>query len=183
MAWRVFKTLLFTVLVPGTVAGWLPQWLLEEQRRAFPHHFHPSHYGGAILLAMGVAIYLWCAWEFTVTGRGTPAPIDAPRILVVKGLYRWVRNPMYIGVLLVILGQAIFYGSRTILVYMIGVAVLFALFVRLYEEPMLRGHFGEQYEKYRRRVPRWIPRAPGKPGEGQRTQSPANDSSGPPSIH
>ena len=131
MAWRVFKTLLFTVLVPGTVAGWLPQWLLEEQRRAFPHHFHPSHYGGATLLATGAAIYLWCAWDFTMTGLGTPAPIDAPKVLVVKGLYRWVRNPMYVGVLSVVLGWTFLSKSLELPGYAAHLALVLHAFIRL----------------------------------------------------
>ena len=169
MAWRFFKTLLFTVLVPGTVAGWLPQWLLEEQRRLVLHPLHVWHYAGLAVLAAGVTIYLWCARDFMVKGLGTPAPISAPKVLVVKGLYRWVRNPMYIGVLLVILGQAIFWGSRIVFVYLIGVALLFEMFVVLYEEPVLRARFGEPYEAYRRQVHRWIPRPPrSSPGNRHR---------------
>ncbi len=160
MAWRFFKTLLFTVLVPGTVAGWLPQWLLEEQRRLVLHPLHVWHYAGLAVLAAGVTIYLWCARDFMVKGLGTPAPVSAPKMLVINGLYRWVRNPMYSGVLLVILGQAIFYGSRIVFVYLIGVALLFEMFVVLYEEPVLRARFGEPYEAYRREVRRWIPHPP-----------------------
>jgi protein-S-isoprenylcysteine O-methyltransferase Ste14 len=167
VAWRFFKTLLFTVLVPGTVAGWLPQWLLEEQRRLVLHPLPVWHYAGLAVLGAGVTIYLWCARDFMVKGLGTPAPVSAPKMLVINGLYRWVRNPMYSGVLLVILGQAIFYGSRIVFVYLIGVALLFEMFVFLYEEPVLRARFGEPYEAYRREERRWIPHPPRKPADNR----------------
>jgi protein-S-isoprenylcysteine O-methyltransferase Ste14 len=160
VAWRLLKTLVFTVLVPGTVAGWLPQWLLEERHRSLPHPLHLSQYVGFVLLALGSAIYFWCAWDFAVKGLGTPAPVDAPRKLVVNGLFRYVRNPMYLGVLLIIFGQAILYGSPTVFVYMLGVWAFFSLFVLLYEEPELRRLFGAQYEAYCEQVRRWIPRRP-----------------------
>jgi protein-S-isoprenylcysteine O-methyltransferase Ste14 len=166
MAWRLLKTLIFTVLVPGTVAGWLPQWLLEERHRSFPSPLRFTHYTGLLVLALGVAIYLWCARDFAVKGLGTPAPADAPRRLVVNGLYRYVRNPMYLGVLLIILGQAIVYGSRTVFAYMLGVWAFFSLFILFYEEPELRRLFGPQYEGYCRQVRRWIPGRP-KPQQAQ----------------
>jgi protein-S-isoprenylcysteine O-methyltransferase Ste14 len=89
---------------------------------------------------------------------GTPAPIDAPKKLVVNGPYRLVRNPMYIGVFCLILSQAILYGSRAVLFYLAVVVICVNLFVLFYEEPHLRAVFGEQYLDYCRRVPRWIPR-------------------------
>jgi protein-S-isoprenylcysteine O-methyltransferase Ste14 len=158
MAWRLFKTLLFTVVVPGTVGGWLPQWLLGERHTGIPCPLHFAQWIGLVPLAVGVAVYLWCAWDFAAKGLGTPAPVDAPRKLVIAGLYRYVRNPMYLGVLLVIVGQAIFYGSRTVLVYMIGVALVFHMFVFFYEEPELHRLFGVEYEGYCQRVGRWLPR-------------------------
>jgi len=89
---------------------------------------------------------------------GTPAPIDAPRVLVIKGLYRYVRNPMYVGVLCLIASQALFWRSYPILVYMIFIVACFHLFVIAYEEGHLKHVFGEQYEEYCKRVPRWLPR-------------------------
>jgi len=160
VAWRLLKTLLFTVCVPGTVAGWIPQWLLAEQARHIVHPIHLSQAVGLLPLVLGAAVYLWCAWDFAVSGLGTPAPIDAPRVLVVKGLYRFVRNPMYLGVLSVILGQSIFYGSPVVFIYMLGAWVFFQMFVAFYEEPELRRQFGAQYEEYCRRVSRWIPSWP-----------------------
>src|SRR6516162_3921394 len=113
-------------------------------------------YPWAALFLCGAAIYLRCAWDFAAKGLGTPAPIDAPRVLVVKGLYRFTRNPMYVGVASVIFGQASSYGSQRVAIYGCFVVVTFHLFVFFYEEPTLRRLFGEPYDKYCRRVPRWI---------------------------
>lgn len=117
---------------------------------------------GVAPFALGAAIYLWCAfWAFALVGKGTPAPIDPPRKLVVHGLYRWVRNPMYIGVLLMLAGEAVVFLEREVFVpYTLAIAVGFMLFVLLYEEPALRSKFGAEYDDYCRRVPRWIPRPP-----------------------
>ena len=105
-------------------------------------------------------VYLWCAWDLASKGHGTPAPIDAPRVLVIRGLYRFTRNPTYLGVAAMIFGQAIIYHSQPVMIYGCAVVVAFTLFVWLYEEPHLRRTFGQQYEDYCRRVPRWIPRPP-----------------------
>ena len=161
---RLFlKNLVFTILVPGSVAGWIPwRWII-------PRDFHrPAVWGAAQLLALlplglGLAVYLWCVWDFAVTGRGTPAPIDAPRVLVVRGLYRSVRNPMYIGVLLVLLGESLLFRSTTLLTYTAVVALLFHLVVLVIEEPSLRRLFGDSYLAYCRRVRRWAPRLPVEP--------------------
>jgi len=99
-------------------------------------------------------------WDFAVIGRGTPAPIDAPKVLVVRGLFKYVRNPIYIGVSLVNLGWATYFASRAVLVYALMVAFAFHLFVVLVEEPSLRRLFGESYEDYRRSVRRWLPGNP-----------------------
>ncbi len=109
------------------------------------------------IFATGAAIYFWCLWDFAVTGRGTPAPIDAPKKLVVKGLYRYVRNPMYTGVLSLILGWATMYNSYELLKYAILMWVIFYMVVLIYEEPMLKRQFGESYERYRKSVRRWLP--------------------------
>jgi protein-S-isoprenylcysteine O-methyltransferase Ste14 len=146
------KNLIFTGLVPGTVAGILP-WLLVGQREAMT--------GGPRVLAillfgLGFAIYSWCVWDFASFGRGTPAPIDAPRHLVVRGLYRWSRNPMYVGVLSVILSWAALYAHASVVVYAVFVFTAFNGFVVFYEEPHLAETFGDEYATYRERVGRWI---------------------------
>ena len=158
MIWRLIKTAIFTLVAPGTVALYLPAMLRE---RSADHAIHSFYlYPWLALFLCGAAIYLWCAWDFAVKGLGTPAPIDAPRVLVVRGLYRFTRNPMYVGVATMIAAQAGYYRSRSVAVYLLFVVLAFHTFVRLYEEPTLRGLFGEQYETYCRTVPRWLVRLP-----------------------
>jgi protein-S-isoprenylcysteine O-methyltransferase Ste14 len=158
VTWNIVKTLIFTVFVPGTVAVYIPSRL----RGAGPGAISAIAMAGIVPIALGVAIYLWCAWDFATFGRGTPLPLDAPKQLVARGPYRLVRNPMYVGVLLAILGQALWFGSIATLWYALGVALLFHLFVVFYEEPALRRTFGESYARYTKAVPRWLP----KPGAG-----------------
>lgn len=149
----LLKNLVFTLLVPGTVAVYVPLLIARERSPASG----PVLIIALALLAAGGAIYAWCVWDFAVSGRGTPLPIDAPRTLVVRGLYRCVRNPMYVGVLLVILGWAVMFRDWSLLVYALCVATGFHLFIVLYEERHLRREFGEQYEEYCDRVGRWLP--------------------------
>ena len=150
----LLKNLLFTVLVPGTVAVYLP--LLIAQSRS-PASGLTLAFALAVLV-LGAGIYAWCVWDFASFGRGTPAPIDAPKKLVVRGLYRYTRNPMYVGVLTVILGQATLFGTANLVLYALVVGVCFHLFIVLYEERHLVGEFGSQYEAYRSQVARWLPR-------------------------
>jgi len=109
-------------------------------------------------LLAGIAVYLWCAWDFAVTGLGTPAPIDEPRTLIIRGLYRYVRNPMYVGVICLIVSRGLLWRSFPILVYVIFIVACFHLFVIAYEEPHLKRVFGAEYEEYCQQVPRWLPR-------------------------
>jgi protein-S-isoprenylcysteine O-methyltransferase Ste14 len=150
------KNLVFTLVVPGTVTGLVP-YLLWRSRLPRP----PVELGGARLLgllplAAGVLIYLWCLWDF-MRARGTPAPIDAPKELVARGLYRYVRNPMYVGVLLIVLGEALWLATGLLVLYALLVFVAFHVFVVAYEEPTLQRHFGEAYTRYRQQVGRWLP--------------------------
>lgn len=149
---RLIKTLLFTLVMPGTVGVYLPQWLRSDGVQ-LPF---PLRTAGLALLACGVAIYLWCAWDFVSKGLGTPLPMDAPRVLVVEGLYRFTRNPMYVGVLSVILGQGFVHGSLRVARYAGVVLAGMYLLVLFYEEPTLRKRFGGQYEEYCQKVPRWL---------------------------
>jgi protein-S-isoprenylcysteine O-methyltransferase Ste14 len=151
----ILKTILFTILVPGFVALRLPYVLLGKEYR--PNH-GPLAGLGILIFIVGAGIYFACAWEFAVRGLGTPAPIAPTKFLVVSGLHRYVRNPMYIGVLLAILGQAALFRALRLAEYGALCILLAHLFVVFYEEPTLRRQFGESYEEYRRSVPRWIPR-------------------------
>jgi|ERR1700722_9329810 protein-S-isoprenylcysteine O-methyltransferase Ste14 len=155
----ILKTLLFTILVPGFVAGYVPYVLLDGKRA--PSH-DPLGWFGGVLLVLGACVYFRCAWEFAVRGLGTPAPIAPTKFLVVGGLHRYVRNPMYIGVALVILGQAALFRAPHLAEYAALMLLIAHLFVIFYEEPTLRRQFGESYEEYRCTVPRWIPRFHGE---------------------
>lgn len=151
----VAKTLVFTLFAPGTVAGYVP-WRL---RRGAPPVTGVEAWAALSVIAIGIAIYLHTAfWGFAVIGGGTPAPIAPTKILVVKGLHRFVRNPMYLGVALLIAGQAWLFHSLHILIYMACMLTVAHLFVVFYEEPTLRRQFGEEYGRYRAAVPRWIPK-------------------------
>ncbi|HEV8483964.1 MAG TPA: isoprenylcysteine carboxylmethyltransferase family protein [Blastocatellia bacterium] len=150
------KNALFTVIVPGTVAVLVPFRILSRRSYSFELR-GPLQYLALLLLLLGTAVYLRCVWDFAVTGRGTPAPIDAPKVLVVRGLYRYVRNPMYVGVLLVVLGWSALFGSSALLIYAGSVGLFFHLFVVVVEEPILRRKFGESYEQYCSSVRRWLP--------------------------
>ena len=153
----LLKMLIFTLLVPGTVTVWLPRILYPGQSRL-------AGGAGAVLgsfaIILGTAGYLRCAWDFAFTGRGTPAPIDPPKVLVARGLYRFVRNPIYLSVLAVLVGESLLFGSLALLRYAVIWFVIFYLFVVFYEEPALERKFGASYKGYRQRVRRWIPRKP-----------------------
>jgi len=152
------KNLLFTLFIPGTVAVYVPLLIVGGLRITAGPIFLVL---GAILLVTGTVIYLWTMWDFATAGRGTPLPIDAPKKLVVRGLYRYMRNPMYLGVLMVIIGWATFFADGWLFVYALGVGLAIYLFVVLYEEPKLRQQFGAEYDAYRQKVERWLPHIPG----------------------
>jgi len=155
MAMTALRSLLFFMLAPGMVAGVIPLTLLRTGSQTQTGFFS---YLAFPLWLIGVAALLWCFWDFLVKGRGTPAPIDPPKELVVTGLYNYVRNPMYVGVLLVIIGHFLWFGSWNLLIYATVIFVAFHSFVTLYEEPNLKKRFGATYEDYLQRVPRWLPR-------------------------
>jgi protein-S-isoprenylcysteine O-methyltransferase Ste14 len=148
-------SIIFLVVVPGTVAGLIP-WLLTGWSSSDP----PAAIAvvGALLLAAGLAVLLHAFARFVMEGIGTPAPVAPTQSLVVGGLYRHVRNPMYIAVAAVIVGQALLLGRAELLVYALAFMAVVATFVRLYEEPVLSRRFGDEYQRYRRAVPAWRPR-------------------------
>ena len=157
MLW--LRTVLFTLLVPGTVLGLVPLALVAS--RSGPRlNFGAADVVGFTLLLLGVATIAWCFIDFVRHGRGTPAPYDPPRQLVLGGLYKCVRNPQYLGVILVVLAEAVLSGRILLFGYAIVLALGYHLFVRFYEEPTLRRMFGEEYVRYCAVVPRWLPQAP-----------------------
>ena len=158
-------TLVFFVLAPGVVAGLVPWWLTSWDMREPLRHWAPLRAVGVVLLAAGIVVLVHAFVRFVVEGVGTPAPVAPTQHLVVGGLYRYVRNPMYLAVLAVIAGQALVLGQLILLLYAAAVAVAFVAFVHWYEEPTLLAQFGAEYKAYRCAVPAWRPHLrPWKPG-------------------
>jgi protein-S-isoprenylcysteine O-methyltransferase Ste14 len=150
-----YKSLLYLIFEAGLFALYIPLVLLRTGPRietgiftfvAFP------------LWLIGGLMVLWCFWHFTFMGRGTPVPMDPPKELVVTGPYRYVRNPIYVGVVLIFLGHFLWFGYWALLLYTVLAFIGVHFFVVLYEEPTLKRKFGAAYEDYRKKVPRWIPR-------------------------
>lgn len=151
----ILKTILFTIVVPGFVTVGAPYLLLG----GFPATGRsPLAWLGLLCIVIGASIYFSCAWEFAVRGLGTPAPIAPTKFLVISGLHRSVRNPMYIGAWLVVLGESALFHAPLVIAYAAFLCLPVHLFVIFYEEPTLHRQFGTSYDEYRRAVPRWIPR-------------------------
>src|SRR5439155_11910548 len=156
------RSVFFTILQPGTVAVLIPYWLISSSNDSVVTSHQPLRYIGLPLIAIGAATLLWCIWDFFASGRGTISPIDPPKHLVVRGLYRYVRKPMYVAVVTILIGEAIFFLSVPVLIEAGIFFILANLFIMGYEEPALRRKFGESYEKYLQTVGRWIPRSSSK---------------------
>jgi len=162
-------TAVFLVVAPGVVVGLLP-WLITGWR---PGQWGTGFWGtgaaaaGALLIAAGCGFLLYAFGQFAVQGIGTPAPTAPTEHLVVRGLYRYVRNPMYLAVLAAIAGQALVLGRPVLFGYGAAVAAAVVCFVRWYEEPALTRQYGEEYRAYRRQVPGWLPRRPGRGGSSR----------------
>ncbi len=152
----LLRNLVFTVIVPG-LGGFCVPWLILTRHGASPT---PGAWYALAVIAAGLLLYFACLWVFAAVGRGTPGLWDSPRRVVTVGPYRWVRNPIYIGALLIVSGEAWLFLSVDLLLYAAVLAVAFHLLVVGYEERRLRARFGEAYETYRRSVPRWVPRPP-----------------------
>ena len=157
---------IFFAAAPGTVAGFVP-WLLTRWRLREPlGHWAPLRVVGIVLIVAGAAVLVHAFTRFVVQGLGTPAPVAPTEHLVVAGLYRHLRNPMYVAVVAVIVGQALLLWQPVLLLYAAVIAVAFVVFVAGYEQPALRRQFGDSYEAYRRAVPAWWPRLrPWRPDE------------------
>ena len=157
----------FLVIAPGVVAGLVPWWLTGW--RAGVAYPAPLRIVGALLTAAGAVVLFAAFAQFAIGGRGTPAPVAPTEQLVVRGLYRYVRNPMYLAVLAVITGQALLLSRPVLLGYAAVVAAAFIAFVHGYEQPTLARRYGAQYQAYQRAVPGWWPRLPpARPGPHRR---------------
>ncbi|HTS78110.1 MAG TPA: isoprenylcysteine carboxylmethyltransferase family protein [Bryobacteraceae bacterium] len=157
-AWAILGSALFLVIAPGFVAVLVPFWISQWQFRAPFLGAAVTRWAGTTLIALGAVGLLDSFRRFAVEGLGTPAPVAPPVHLVAGGLYRFVRNPMYVAVVSAVLGQALFFANVNLLVYAGCLWLAMHLFVVLYEEPTLSGKFGEEYKVFRTAVPRWIPR-------------------------
>ncbi len=151
----IVGSIVFFAIAPGTIAGLIPYALTGWTRGAASSVVPAVPVAGMLLSAAGLALIIDCFARFALQGRGTPAPIAPTEQLVVSGAYRYVRNPMYVSVLSMIAGQALFFGSTRLMAYAAIVWVAFDLFVRLYEEPTLRARYGASYDRYCERVGRW----------------------------
>ncbi|PYI88835.1 MAG: isoprenylcysteine carboxyl methyltransferase [Verrucomicrobia bacterium] len=152
------RAITYATLFIGLVLVYLPGRLLAGSGIVRPAVIGVPQTAGMIIGGIGAVVALWCVFTFAFIGKGTPAPFDPPRGLVMRGPYRFVRNPMYIGAGLALLGAALFYQSWPLLIYAGVFFVATHLFVLVYEEPTLRRTFGDEYEAYCRRVKRWLPK-------------------------
>ena len=156
----LIRAITYASLFIGFLLVFLPARVLSSSGIVGPGSIGPAQIAGLIVGALGGVIALWCIATFIVIGRGTPAPFDPPRNLVVVGPYRWVRNPMYIGAALALAGAALFYQSWALLGYCVVFLAVMSLFVLFDEEPALRTTFGDAYARYCQRVGRWLPGRP-----------------------
>ena len=156
--WAYVGTIVFTIVVPGSLVVLVPYLISRWEFGPAIFEIGASRWIGVAMFVAAVPAFAEFLARFVREGHGTPAPIAPPRWLVVGGIYRYVRNPAYIAVVAMIVGQGLFFGNIQVLEYALAVAIAFHLFVILYEEPTLRGTFGADYDDYCRSVPRWIPR-------------------------
>ncbi|MET0753252.1 MAG: isoprenylcysteine carboxylmethyltransferase family protein [Pyrinomonadaceae bacterium] len=153
---NALKTILWSIFVPGTLTTFVP-FLIISKFENYSFELSYFRYFGIIPILFGVLLYSWCAWNFTFTGEGTPAPFDAPKKVVAIGAYKFVRNPMYVAVVTILLGEAIFFESPSLAVYALILFSIFHIWILIYEEPILRKKFGTSYEEYCGKISRWLP--------------------------
>ena len=157
----VLGSALFLVIAPGTILGLGPWWITRWRFESSAWEALPLRVVGAVLILAGVPILLESFARFALEGLGTPAPVAPPRHLVVTGVYRHVRNPIYVALTSIIVGQALLFGNVVLFGYAAIWVFVFNLAVLVHEEPELRATFGAEYEAYCANVPRWLPRLRG----------------------
>ena len=151
------RNLFFTLLQPGIVAGLVPYALAKDYFfNVFKHQLQPIQWVGLFVFSIGLFIMLHCIANFAVRGKGTLSPADPTKRLVISGLYHYSRNPMYAGVMLILIGEVIFTMSVSLLMYSAAIMTAFVVFVVFWEEPRLTKDFGDEYVAYTRRVRRWL---------------------------
>ena len=156
--WASVGSIVFFCVAPGTVAGLVPWWITRWRFSAWPLPGPSFRFAGLALIVAGLMPLVASFGRFAWQGLGTPAPVAPPARLIVGGFYRYVRNPMYVGVVLILVGQALLFADGRLLVWAGVFWVATCLFVLLHEEPALARAFGSDYDMYRANVPRWIPR-------------------------
>ncbi len=149
------KVVFFTLLMPGTVTVLLPWAILNRLEAGVISAFSLLSFAALALGVAGCGVLLFCIWEFASIGRGTLAPFSPTRRLVVRGAYRYTRNPMYLAVLCILVAEALLFRSLSLAIYSAIVFACFQVFIVLYEEPHLRKQFGDEYRRYCTAVPRW----------------------------
>jgi protein-S-isoprenylcysteine O-methyltransferase Ste14 len=154
----VLGTLFYTLVIPGSIVGLVPYMLLTLRFHLIPMHLGIFYYFGLLPILLGVITYSWAAWDFILRGKGTPSPIAQPKTLVVSGPYRILRNPMYLGLLLILSGEAIFFQEVILIVYTCLFFVSFHRHVINNEEPSLTWKYGANYKLYCHAIPRWFPK-------------------------
>jgi len=156
MASLIIRNIIFTILKPGVVVGLIPYIILRDKWDGIDLFSSIYQHIGLVLITAGLIILLHCIIRFVVEGRGTLSPIDPTQRLVVKGLYKYTRNPMYLGVSSILVGESLFTRSNDLWIYTLIVFIVFNIFIFLIEEPRLRKDFGEEYRQYFENVGRWI---------------------------
>jgi protein-S-isoprenylcysteine O-methyltransferase Ste14 len=154
----VLRAIAYTAIVPGLLTVVIPWLILRANPASMPSPPWLS-WPGPILMACGALLIAWCVRDFVRSGGGTPSPVEPPVRLVESGPFRWSRNPLYLGILGMLLGEALWWWSSVLLTYAVGTWMSLELFLQVYEEPSLEHRFGDAYRAYRRRVRRWLGRS------------------------
>jgi protein-S-isoprenylcysteine O-methyltransferase Ste14 len=157
---NVLVTAFATILVPGVAVFLVPYWILQATGGLTPPQIGFIEIASIALALLGAVMVIWVSVAFVSKGRGTPVPTHPPRDFVAEGLYRFVRNPMYSGALLILFAESVFFRSAWLLLYAGMLWLALHAFTVLAEEPQLEQRFGDQYRQYKVETPRWIPRRP-----------------------
>ncbi len=151
------RNLFFTILQPGVVGGLVPYLLLRaDEKEKILQSFQFLQYTGLILFVLGFVVMMNCILNFAIHGKGTLSPADPTKKLVIAGLYKYSRNPMYVGVILMLIGEAVFFQSGRLWIYSMLIFVVFHLFIVFFEEPRLKKDFGAEFDQFCNKVRRWV---------------------------